>query len=385
MRPSLNEAAFRNERTALLEEGKQDGLASRAGALRGSQALTVALFLMYAGPMIIAAELGDDLDVSFWINRLGLAALLLPFVFVATHLVHVANMEIHRYPKWALIAGFLMPAVFLCFIGGYYAGEASYLSVHLAGADCASSSAFPAKAKLQKAYDNAFGVYEECHARLLRENGGLPLPRRPLLQNCREFAEGEAPDADSLAAQKSDASKYYILVGYQVLAPPHKRLDKAKEALVAGSWQGITPARMIVEVRDGTVMSIPYAVGGVTAAHSDTSRMIDSLKLYLKANPEEEAKGPFYVGEDKYLYDYLASLEANYNCAGFCKSGEMLWNPAPDSTPKGEGACAPYVGLKFLTILRQARLLFVIAGITGAVALIGLTAADPLLNRLGYK
>mmetsp|Transcript_50746 Transcript_50746/g.134083 ORF Transcript_50746/g.134083 Transcript_50746/m.134083 type:complete len:325 (-) Transcript_50746:42-1016(-) len=59
-------------------------------------------------------------------------------------------------------------------------------------------------------------------------------------------------------------------------------------------------------------------------------------------------------------FEYLASVEANHVCGGFCQPGPMLWNDY-DVIGKQGTRCSPMVGNKFQIIARQGLQLLVIS------------------------
>lgn len=59
-------------------------------------------------------------------------------------------------------------------------------------------------------------------------------------------------------------------------------------------------------------------------------------------------------------FEYLASVEANHVCGGFCQPGPMLWNDY-DVIGKQGSRCAPMLGTKFQVIHRQGLQLLVIS------------------------
>mmetsp|Transcript_2537 Transcript_2537/g.7526 ORF Transcript_2537/g.7526 Transcript_2537/m.7526 type:complete len:318 (-) Transcript_2537:76-1029(-) len=85
-------------------------------------------------------------------------------------------------------------------------------------------------------------------------------------------------------------------------------------------------------------------------------------------------------------WDYLAALEANHLCGGFCERGRMLWSNQDLIGRMHFSNCAPAVALKFLDIEFQGLLLicsqFVILGLTLPLLVI---VAMPRMERLGYK
>lgn len=59
-------------------------------------------------------------------------------------------------------------------------------------------------------------------------------------------------------------------------------------------------------------------------------------------------------------FEYLASVEANHVCGGFCQPGPMLWNDY-DVIGKQGSRCAPMLGTKFQVTHRQGLQLLVIS------------------------
>jgi len=80
-------------------------------------------------------------------------------------------------------------------------------------------------------------------------------------------------------------------------------------------------------------------------------------------------------------FHYLASVEKNHVCGGFCQAGPSLWTGFGDR----EGSvCAPIVAAKFMTIKRRADMIFWTSLINLLILIISYVYARPLLERLGY-
>lgn len=83
-------------------------------------------------------------------------------------------------------------------------------------------------------------------------------------------------------------------------------------------------------------------------------------------------------------FNYLASVEANHACGGFCKVGLPLWTEY-DVVGRQGTMCAPIVGLKFLVAQHQGEVVFGLASILLALNFIVYIAMRQFLERLGYK
>lgn len=362
-----------NERVGLLEEGKRTAH-YRAG-LSCAESFTVGLFIAYAAPTVVAVQLGLDPDAAFWIGRAGLLALALPVLIVALHVLHALRLDwrLRAHSKWLIMIGGVLPAVLLCFAGAIYSAQGNYLYVHLSSGDCTGFSGMKEKPALQAAYAEALEIYERCNARLVLDNGGVALPRRPLLSACQELMP-VVPAAVEVV--DPNGSMYYAVAGTRVVGRQLKDLAAARSALDGAAVVSASETRAVVEVRDGVVYAVPYAAGGTAPLETaGTNQIIDLVKHDLEFGLPAPAPAPAAAvarasespAAKKRLYDYLATVEANHHCGGFCKAGPALWVPDP-AMP--EGACAPYVGLKFLTVKRQGDLLFWIAAVTGTISMI---------------
>lgn len=96
-----------------------------------------------------------------------------------------------------------------------------------------------------------------------------------------------------------------------------------------------------------------------------------------------------YEKKYKAEFTYLAAVEANMFCGGFCEPGPMLWMDYDLAGGRAEGkrhaACAPLVAAKFGIILREGRMCFYI-GVVGVFFLVfAFNLMKPLLEYLGYR
>jgi len=80
---------------------------------------------------------------------------------------------------------------------------------------------------------------------------------------------------------------------------------------------------------------------------------------------------------------YLASLELNHACTGFCTAGTVMWTGYERSGRTG-GACARHVAMKFLVVKRDGKILMVTGFLVVVLSVFLFIWATPFLKRLGY-
>eukprot|EP00928_Gymnodinium_smaydae_P090683 TRINITY_DN74442_c0_g1_i1.p1 TRINITY_DN74442_c0_g1~~TRINITY_DN74442_c0_g1_i1.p1 ORF type:complete len:302 (-),score=36.69 TRINITY_DN74442_c0_g1_i1:32-877(-) len=275
--------ASQHERSPLIGDAGAKPASSSAIALAlfRARAFTVACFLVYAGPCVIAFQLGSDPDVAYWIDRSALfVAALLPLLFVGQHFLHVLQVRAGQSRMPLLLAASVLPALALSISAGHYGFEANNLQGMLMSDMCLASH-LPAKRRLQMAYMDGYGLHLKCLQRYGLDPNTQLLTRYPLLQNCKEWAD-----------------YHDTHVGTEKLADLH----------------------------------------------------------------------------------YLATVEANHVCGGFCQPGPMLWTPMRKFHQQ-DNACASDVGLKFRTVERIADSLFWVSFFIGFVSLIGLAVAPSSLYK----
>lgn len=151
---------------------------------------TLTAFVILAPPTIISIQLGMDVDASFWIGKWGLLAIFVPIFLIGQHLYHLWMLSVpSQRRRYLFIIVPVVPAVLFMVIGGTYMSTARHMYGQLKSNDCSLSGPMPAKQWIQMAYEQAHDAYDQCHARLLSENGGLPLRRHPTLQSCAEWKD----------------------------------------------------------------------------------------------------------------------------------------------------------------------------------------------------
>lgn len=82
-------------------------------------------------------------------------------------------------------------------------------------------------------------------------------------------------------------------------------------------------------------------------------------------------------------FHYLATVEANHVCGGFCLPGPTLWTGFGELGREGS-MCAPLVATKFLTIRRRADMIFWTSFINCLILIFSYLYARPLFETLGY-
>lgn len=288
---------------------------------------TLALLGCCGAATVLCLQLGMDPDVVFWIGRWGLLALLVPVFILAMFVLHLImlgrGVPNRRVFIWAIVA----PSVFFCIMGGVFMQQGSYLYGQLKSNDCSGSGYLPEKKKLQDAYDSALSVYGACVTRLYRENGQEPLESRPTLFGCDEW--------DNL----------------------HDELDLNGRETDSG-WPGVYKGR---------------AAGN-----------------YGHRGPEERftVQTPSDMRQEWGLrWSYLASVEADHVCSGWCESGGMLWTsyePGPGG-PRVGGRCSSYVAQKFLTVSHLGRVILFVQLLTVIITFVYYIRLGNALIKLGYK
>jgi hypothetical protein len=142
-------------------------------------------------------------------------------------------------------------------------------------------------------------------------------------------------------------------------------------------WQHWNSARTGVE--DGVANAGADAwelhknISASTAASSwDTVKSAAPASLWWKRMEHERE------------YKYLASMEANHVCAGFCQPGPNLFTDYDVSGKQGS-KCAPIVAHKFLVVQHEAQQLFTVSVIAVTLVVVFLQCARGAGQRVGYR
>jgi len=145
---------------------------------------TLFVFLAYAGPTVITLQMAFDPDVAFWLGRVGTLTLILPILFVIQHGVHEARVTNPASMRFLMFWTAVVPAVWFSAMGGVYMNEADYEYDRIRGNGCDGL-----KGDVQEAYNKALSYQAQCVERLVKENGGQPLPDLyvPVITLCPEY------------------------------------------------------------------------------------------------------------------------------------------------------------------------------------------------------
>lgn len=159
--------------------------------------VSFAVFLCLSGPTtLMSVGLGLDVDVAFFIGRVGLLGLLIPVFVLSMHMLHLHQIHKGRPRLYIFFAFAVVTSLSGILIGRIHHQRGRDLFAHLKSGDCTGSRGRTEKIDLQDAWMQAYHVWQKCHRRLVQENGGVEFPNQILLQHCREWTsmiEGAMP------------------------------------------------------------------------------------------------------------------------------------------------------------------------------------------------
>lgn len=305
MGPSYQEADVR-QRVQRVEKKEQDDDFKKWHNIRHFIAymFTLTAFTILAAPTIISIQLGFDVDAGFWIGKWGYLAFFVPFFLVGQHFYHLWMLgDRTRRRRYIFIIVPVLPAVLFMIIGGTYMSFSRHLYGQLKSEDCRPDGPTPAKFWMQEAYDEAQAAYNQCLARLVKDNQGLPLRRHPNLQSCTEW--------DDLLANRKG------------VVP----------------WKGY-------KTSPGTLR---------------------------QHNPSNDHR-----------WQYLADVEVNHLCGGFCSPGPSLFVSYSQTGHRG-GSCAQFVAFRFLSIMHWGTVVFAMGLITVVLSIPTYVFSRSFLTNMGYK
>lgn len=153
---------------------------------------------------MLCVQLANDPDAVYWIGSFGKWALVVPVFTLIIHWVHVNQITANKQ-NGVIFWFMLLPMVCLAITGSWYMVPAARIQAGLYSAEC-SGKGLERKADLQKAYEQAFHVYNVCTERMRQEQGGENF-RHVTLSMCKEWF---------MNAQGTNSSAILPLNGYSV-------------------------------------------------------------------------------------------------------------------------------------------------------------------------
>jgi len=163
--------------------------------------MSFTFFLCLSCPTtVIATWLGTNVDVVYFLGRVGLLGLLLPVFVLSMHLVHVHQILSGRPRLSTLLLVAVVPPIFGIVLGGYHMSSAESLFMRLKSPDCTGARGVTVKVDLQDAWVDAHHVWQKCKKRLVEANDGNAIPS-VLLQHCKEWTSIVQSSASSPISQ----------------------------------------------------------------------------------------------------------------------------------------------------------------------------------------
>lgn len=146
-------------------------------------AFTMAGFAIFGAPVIFGVHLAQDASVKFWIGPFGWITLVIPFLIVVCHLVH---LKVGRPNQLALIFSTVIPATILLIVANIHLMGMKVIGSQLASTDCIN---YRDKLDVERAWGAAAVLYRECLTRTADENkirfeDGMQIFRLP---ECEEY------------------------------------------------------------------------------------------------------------------------------------------------------------------------------------------------------
>lgn len=301
-----------------------------------------AVSCLFAPPTILCLQFGMDSDVVFWIGRWSLLALLVPIFIVVMFSVHIFMVSRGTPRRRIFLWTVAVPAIFFCIMGGLFMNRGTYLYGQLKSNDCSGGGFLPEKVDLQTAYNEAHAIYGACINRLYNDNGQQTLPFRPTLWGCEEWGTWQMGQEghDEPERDRSDRSGRESTPS-EDSSGDRNRGDRRREGDIDRDFRGgRRAARGVPEVNDDHLVQRQMG--------------------------------------------YLASVESNHVCGGWCEPGPMLWTSYSE-VGRGGGKCTPYVAHKFLSVSHQGFVILCLELLTVVVAAVYYLQSSKTLSELGYQ
>lgn len=175
--------------------------------------------------------------------------------------------------------------------------------------------------------------------------------------------------ADECSESGTDTAKFWLQDAYnqahEVYDQCHQRLSQESNGFSLGRQPSLQVCKEWHDFLDNAKMNgqrswVPYPMGG---------------RKVLRALSQQN-----YVTEWK----YLAWMEVEHTCGGFCTTGPSLFT-SYDLMGRQGGKCAPFVGFKFIGVYQQAFMVFLIGLAIFVLTIVFYMASIPVLSSLGYK
>jgi len=126
---------------------------------------TIMCFVLFIIPIWLTCYIGHDASVRFWITRFTWVVLLLPFLYLGTHIYHVVYRKAN---KVLILACLLGSSLLLLVLGDVILMKAYYRGNEFSANDCQS---FGAKRDLEIQYQNAKMFYSQCVTGMANKTG----------------------------------------------------------------------------------------------------------------------------------------------------------------------------------------------------------------------
>lgn len=290
--------------------------------------VTLVTLSLVAAPVVLGWQLGRDPDVRFWIGRdWFLGSVFVTLFIVVMHFLHLVHLLAGGRSRIFMVIAAPVSFLLLCIVGLFFMRGASDLTVEHFSEEC-PHPALPDEARsLQGAYDEAHTILRTCEQRLRQVHGrGFVSQHRVLtLQMCKEWAMHLGVEAD---------------ITHMFRGSPGW-----------GEWTG------------GLKRLLPLA--------------------WWEGDEEKRSKRDEKLwGEAEWRY--LAAIETNHACSGFCAGGRQLWNK-PVFPREEEQRCAPVVALKLRRVALQGGMMFLTA-LAGLIVFVAMyLSAGSVFSRAGYN
>lgn len=121
-------------------------------------AFSFCVFLVFAYPVLATLCLALDSTVQYWIGSYGKLAILIPLIFLVTHVVH-STTQVPSKP--AVLFCVLVPSLFLLVLADVVLSNSIEMSGALLSSNC---DEFDGKNHLQSEWETGYSIYQSCLA-----------------------------------------------------------------------------------------------------------------------------------------------------------------------------------------------------------------------------